>query len=249
MFRLKTIGRTAVALMLGAGLYVSAGIDDAAAVDGPPPPTLIHSEGGFDFSILDFTDGVTPFEMIDGSFFGASGVLAMCPGCFDGSPDFLSITRPDGAPFSMIGLVGASSDSEPEPTGPAPADFPFGVDFAVSDIPDPSAPVIGVLAPGLFEFHFVGSISAPELFVFSPDPLEFSPDPDDPDEASNCLCFDSMTFLVDFGPGDEEGPIDATIAEITVTFGAAVPEPAAFSLLGLGLVGLALMRRRWTLSA
>ncbi len=234
MFKLKNIGRTAVALFLGAGLYVSAGIDDAAAIVGPP--ALIHSEGGFDFSILDFTDGVTPFEMIGGSFFGASGVLAMCPGCFDGAPNFLSITRPDGELFSMIGLVGASTGSGPEPVGPAPADFPFGVDFAVSSVPDPATPAMGLLAFGVFETHFLETPFAPELFVFSPDLI-------DSVESEDCLCFDSMTFLVDFGPRTTAGPEGSTIAEITVTFGA-VPEPAAFSLLGLGLVGLALMRRR-----
>jgi len=238
MFNLKNIGRTAVALFLGAGLYVSAGFDDAAAGGAPPGPAgLIHSEGGFDFSLLDFGDGDTPFFVGPGGpGLGGSGVLGMCPGCFDGTPNFLSITRPDGAPFTMISLVGAAFGFEDGPEGPSILDFPDGVDFAVSPFPDPATPAMGLLAFGVFETHFVETPFAPELFVFSPDLI-------DSVESEDCLCFDSMTFLVDFGPGPSAVPEGSTIAEITVTFGA-VPEPAAFSLLGLGLVGLALMRRR-----
>jgi hypothetical protein len=237
MFNLRNIGRTAAAICLGAGLYVSAGIGTATAGIGGPAG-LIHSEGGFDFTLFDLGDGPTPFfvgEPFEPIAGGSGGVLGICPGCFDDTPNILSITRPDGALFTMTSLVGAAFGFD-EDDGPILADFPDGVDFAVSDIPDPGTPAMGVLTPGLFELHPVLAPFAPELFVFSPDPMDFF-------ESGNCLCFDSMTFLVDFGPGEDIGPFGAAIEEITVTFGA-VPEPAAASLLGLGLVGLAMVRRR-----
>jgi hypothetical protein len=236
MLNLKTLGRAVVATLLGAGLFVSFGIDTAEAGKGGPGGTgLIHHEGGFDFSLFDLSDGVTPFFVGPAPEFGSSGMLGVCPGCFDDLPNILVIDRPDGAPFAMTSFVGAAAPSEEECDGPCP-EITLGVDYVVAGDPFSKPFDGGLLLPGLLETHPVSMPLVTEMVLFSPFPL-------DEEEVLDCLCFDSMTFDVFFDI-EPNGPQLAAVGGETITVTFDVPEPAALSLLGIGLAGLAAIRRR-----
>lgn len=238
----KYLRQGALALTLMAGLYAVANINGAVAGGTLPPSPigpngLFYSEQGFDFGLFDLGDGSQPFEIsgpggVFGAFPGSDGMLGLCTGCFDGTPNLLSISRSDGALFSMTGFIGGSFSGSGEGTG--------GVDFAVAPDPFSTPYATGTLFSDLASFEVSTPLVA-ELLIFSPLPFDA-----ELLEDTDCLCFDNMSFDVAFEQDNSSFGVQTAQfgTPITVTFGGSVPEPAAWSLVGFGLAGVVLARRR-----
>jgi len=242
IFTFRNIGKTMIAALVGAGLYAAVGMNPASAGEAPPP---FYSEKGFDFAVFDFDGGETESGVFasggpEDAFPGAFGILGICTDCdldldesdILGPGDILVITRSDEALFSLTGFVGGSF---PDEFGPEPGTaFSPGIDFVITAGFGPEL-ASGLLVPGLAPY-ITSTEFVSELFIFASGPF------DSLDDFFDCLCFDSMDFLVDTGSDEEQEQIRNAIVGVTVTFN--VPEPAAASLLGLGLLGLAALRRR-----